>query len=276
MRGRVDAINFLFINASNQLGRFESGLTAALLGAIPAAVFGGLGTATVALLWMNLFFVVAQRGSPGMKPNARPRTKPREVRRDEIMDAAQRLFLKQGVGSTTIDDIAAGADIAKGTIYLHFPSKQELRIALGERFAKQHLACIEAAMAAQSEQDWKGKLAAWAQACVGFYFDSIALHDMLFYESRSPTRRGLVDNIIIDHLESLLNAGHAAGVWSIDDARFTAVFLFSGMQGIVDNAYLKEKRIGRSHVVERLQGICFRTVGWASDDKFDARAADRG
>jgi MFS family permease len=55
MRGRVGAVNFLFINASNQLGQFESGITAALFGAVPAAVLGGVGTIVVALLWMKLF-----------------------------------------------------------------------------------------------------------------------------------------------------------------------------------------------------------------------------
>ena len=55
MRGRVGAVNFLFINASNQLGEFESGMTAALFGTVPAAVIGGLGTIVVALLWMRLF-----------------------------------------------------------------------------------------------------------------------------------------------------------------------------------------------------------------------------
>jgi MFS family permease len=55
MRGRVGAVNFLFINASNQLGQFESGVTAALLGAVPAAVLGGVGTIAIALLWMRLF-----------------------------------------------------------------------------------------------------------------------------------------------------------------------------------------------------------------------------
>lgn len=55
MRGRVGAVNYLFINASNQLGEFESGMAAALLGAMPAAVLGGLGTIAVALLWMRLF-----------------------------------------------------------------------------------------------------------------------------------------------------------------------------------------------------------------------------
>jgi MFS family permease len=55
MRGRVGAVNFLFINASNQLGQFESGVTAALFGAVPAAVLGGVGTIAIALLWMKLF-----------------------------------------------------------------------------------------------------------------------------------------------------------------------------------------------------------------------------
>jgi MFS family permease len=55
MRGRVGAVNFLFINASNQLGQFESGVTAALLGTIPAALLGGIGTVAIALLWMKLF-----------------------------------------------------------------------------------------------------------------------------------------------------------------------------------------------------------------------------
>jgi MFS family permease len=55
MRGRVSAVNYLFINASNQLGAFESGATAAILGTVPAVVLGGIGTIAVALLWMKLF-----------------------------------------------------------------------------------------------------------------------------------------------------------------------------------------------------------------------------
>jgi MFS family permease len=55
MRGRVGAVNFLFINASNQLGQFESGITAALFGTVPAAVLGGVATIAIALIWMRLF-----------------------------------------------------------------------------------------------------------------------------------------------------------------------------------------------------------------------------
>ncbi|HEX3753718.1 MAG TPA: MFS transporter [Rhizomicrobium sp.] len=55
MRGRVSAVNMLFIGASNELGEFESGVTAALFGTVPAVVLGGLGTLTVVAIWMKLF-----------------------------------------------------------------------------------------------------------------------------------------------------------------------------------------------------------------------------
>ena len=47
MRGRVSAVSMLFIGASNELGEFESGTTAALMGTVPAVVAGGIGTLLV-------------------------------------------------------------------------------------------------------------------------------------------------------------------------------------------------------------------------------------
>lgn len=55
MRGRVSAVNMIFIGTSNQLGEFESGFTASLLGTVPAALLGGVGTIVVVLLWKQLF-----------------------------------------------------------------------------------------------------------------------------------------------------------------------------------------------------------------------------
>lgn len=55
MRGRVSAVNLVFIGASNEFGEFESGLTAALFGVKPAVVLGGLGSCLVALLYVALF-----------------------------------------------------------------------------------------------------------------------------------------------------------------------------------------------------------------------------
>ncbi len=55
MRGRVSAVNAIFINTSNQLGEFESGMLAAWLGAVGATVIGGIGTLAVVGLWMAMF-----------------------------------------------------------------------------------------------------------------------------------------------------------------------------------------------------------------------------
>jgi MFS family permease len=61
MRGRVSAVNGIFINTSNQLGEFESGMVAAWLGAVGSAVVGGIGTLVVVGLWMMMFPTLRQR-----------------------------------------------------------------------------------------------------------------------------------------------------------------------------------------------------------------------
>lgn len=61
MRGRVSAVNSIFIGASNQLGEFESGATAAWLGPVGSVVLGGCGTLLVAALWLRLFPALVRR-----------------------------------------------------------------------------------------------------------------------------------------------------------------------------------------------------------------------
>jgi MFS family permease len=55
MRGRVNAVDMIFIGASNELGQFESGLTAHWFGTVPSVVLGGIGTLVVTGLWAWLF-----------------------------------------------------------------------------------------------------------------------------------------------------------------------------------------------------------------------------
>jgi MFS family permease len=55
MRGRVSAVNSMFIGTSNQLGEFESGLTASWFGTVPAVLIGGIGTLVVVALWVRVF-----------------------------------------------------------------------------------------------------------------------------------------------------------------------------------------------------------------------------
>ena len=64
VRGRVNAVNALFIGTSNQLGEFESGVTAALFGPVGAVVLGGIGTILVAIACFRLFPALARIDSP--------------------------------------------------------------------------------------------------------------------------------------------------------------------------------------------------------------------
>jgi AcrR family transcriptional regulator len=191
----------------------------------------------------------------------RPRTKPPEERRDELMNAAQRLFLDHGVASTTVEQITTAADVAKGTFYLYFPSKEHVLAALGERFSQQLGAKLHSAIAAKRAGDWKGRLGAWARTAVAVYLDSMRLHDIVFRESHPHEHEDLDSNATLALLRGLLADGAAAGAWTIGDARFTAVFLYSGLHGIVDDASAESKRVDRTRLAERMEEICFRAVG---------------
>ncbi len=60
MRGRVSSVSQIFIGASNELGEFESGMTAHYFGVVPAALMGGVGTILIVLTWKKLFPELAQ------------------------------------------------------------------------------------------------------------------------------------------------------------------------------------------------------------------------
>jgi len=67
MRGRVSAVNSLFIGTSNQIGEFRAGLTAAWLGTVPAVLVGGIGTLLVVAVWMKVFPALFRLDSFGQR-----------------------------------------------------------------------------------------------------------------------------------------------------------------------------------------------------------------
>lgn len=70
MRGRVSAVNMVFIGASNEVGQFESGLTAQWFGTVPAVIAGGLGTIAIVAIWAWMF--PALRRADRLAPASRP------------------------------------------------------------------------------------------------------------------------------------------------------------------------------------------------------------
>ncbi|MBY5900937.1 TetR/AcrR family transcriptional regulator [Rhizobium leguminosarum] len=197
-------------------------------------------------------------------PVSKPRTKPPEERRDELMTAAERLFLEKGVELTTIEEITTGAGVAKGTFYLHFSSKADVLQALRARFVQGVLDGIVAAVEGRRQEDWRGRLAAWSMACATGYLDAAALHHLAFVTAPPATREGLSRNILIDHLSELLAAGAGENAWSVGDPGFTAVFLFNALHGVVNQPGIGETPFDRAELLRAIEAHFLRALGLPS------------
>src|SRR6266853_2989653 len=110
-------------------------------------------------------------GGTMMQPVTAPRSlkeKQRGEREALILQVAEEVLMEKGYYETSIDEIAARVGIAKGTVYLHFPSKEDLVIAIFERDMQQLLQYIDSTMS--SALTARGKLQAIFQAIYGAYY----------------------------------------------------------------------------------------------------------
>jgi AcrR family transcriptional regulator len=171
--------------------------------------------------------------------STRPRTKPPEIRREELLDAAEALFLAQGIAATSVDAIVAGADVAKGTFYLHFDSKEQLLAALRQRYIDNYCRQLRVAMDEYPPDDWRGRLRAWVATGVDGYLDHRALHDLVFHQCRPEPRHATHKNSTADQLSDFLAAGSAAGAWTLEDPRFTAMMLFHALHGALEEGCVR-------------------------------------
>lgn len=97
-------------------------------------------------------------------PPKKPRTKPAEERLDDLMNAAEKLFLSKGFVSTTVSEIVLSADVAKGTFYHYFQSKNDIMEALRTRYMDWYLGHIQTALDSQTSAC--EKLKAWCENSV--------------------------------------------------------------------------------------------------------------
>lgn len=182
----------------------------------------------------------AKMNSPQENRPPQPRTKPAEVRLDELMDAAERLFITKGFEATTVSEIVRDAGVAKGTFYHYFPSKNEVLAALRERFTRQFIDRVQLAIDACPADDAIARLHAWCKSCVAAYLDSMAVHDALYHDHHYHTRGNQNRDAVLDQVLALLNEGVALGAWQLDQPRLTAMLMYHGMHGAVDNLVISE------------------------------------
>lgn len=172
-------------------------------------------------------------------------------RKAAILDSAQELFLAQGVEATSIDSIARQAGVAKGTVYLYFPSKEhivgELEILFNSRIAEQITSAIETSSPATAVEDWCGSF-------VSVYLDELSVHDMLFYGRGPTSREDIADNILIDQLAELLSAQGNS------NSNELAALLIGGITLLVDRAVLSDQAAESAPLVKLARSFAASTV----------------
>lgn len=171
-----------------------------------------------------------------------------EQRREAVLGAAQELFVEHGPGGTSIDAIAKRAGVAKGTVYLYFPSKEDILQAIETRFnagiVDRVHAAAEAAGGAPEES-----VVAWCVELVHAYLDELDVHDMLFYGRTTATREAVADTALVDDLTAL------AAARGVGAPGATAAFLVGGTTALVDRAILERCTSSREDLVRSIRHL---------------------
>jgi TetR/AcrR family transcriptional repressor of nem operon len=205
-----------------------------------------------------------------------PRTKPPEERRNDLLDAGESLLVEKGIAATTLDDVTRRAKVAKGTFYLYFRSKDDLVLALQQRFARRMADRITAAVA--EADTWADKLDACVRACFEDYRAQYDLHDVLFHHvSEADRHHHDQDHDHDDHdleaarsglvgvFRDLLVAGIEAGAFQVDHPHLTAVLLYSAMHGAYDASCHGPQRPDERELVAVAQQLFRRAVALAPE-----------
>jgi len=187
-----------------------------------------------------------------------PRTKPADIRRDELMAAAQALFLAQGYHATSVDAIVRRAGVAKGTFYLYFKTKDDVLLALRQAFIERFAECLTAAVAGQT-----GVVAldCWVAAACRYYREQRGIHDLVFHQV--PTAEGPIyrRNTVNATLMMVLESGVAAGHWPAMPIEPIGIMLFHAWHGAVNAALFGGDQADGEAVIALVQRFFRSAIG---------------
>lgn len=181
------------------------------------------------------------------------------LKRAALLEAAGRLFEEKGYEATTMDEIAAAAGYAKGTLYHYFANKAALLNALRSNFDREIVSRIRAHVDACPADDWRGRLRAWIESAIETYFQMSEMHDVVIYGSGMPFRNAMADSEITTSLAALIADGRQAGAWDVDDVQWTAVIMFYSYRGGCDEAMLGAQ--DRDEIPHKLNDLFLRMLG---------------
>jgi AcrR family transcriptional regulator len=161
-----------------------------------------------------------------------PRPNVSEERKAQIIQAATEVFSKQGLANTRMDDIAAAANLSKGTLYLYYKSKEELTTAIIEQIFTPNLEYLQ-----QIEADSSlSQLNAFAHHIIMSFEQFTDIYPLIleFYATREPSQRDLLNQYFTQYreaLSSMIKQGIASGEINSVDSVQTAISLTALFEG---------------------------------------------
>lgn len=184
---------------------------------------------------------------------------PKEAVKDAILDATDRLLARYGYRKMTVDDIASEARIGKGTIYLHFTSKEEVVLSHVDRIVdrlKERLNEIGSSEAPAAE-----RLRQMLLTRVMFRFDSIQHYTQSLNDLLAALRPGLLARRAIyfeaeaQIFAEVLRKGREAGEFQFDDDHATAHALLQATNGLLPYSLSTTELGERQDVEQRAAGV---------------------
>jgi AcrR family transcriptional regulator len=184
---------------------------------------------------------------------------PKEAVKDSILDATDRLLARFGYRKMTVEDIAAEAGIGKGTIYLHFASKEEVVLSHVDRIVsrlKERLREIAGSDVTAAE-----RLRLMLLTRVLFRFESVQHYTQSLNDLLAALRPGLLARRAVYFEEEaqifaeVLRAGRNAGEFDVDDERGTALALLEATNGLLPYSLSTTELGAREDVEQRAAAV---------------------
>ena len=185
-----------------------------------------------------------------------------EDRRQEILDAAQRVFSERGVSKVTVADIADAAGVAKGTVYLYFGSKEHLLLALRDRFTDELLAHVSDLLSRAGKVDWWALVDTTIESMVDFMLSKQDLMQVFLEEGLSSDVAKVVDvgSRIDSMFAAAIQQGIDAGACKVSDPELMASFFHHAFEGSVLHACLHGEKLDRDRFVAAAKELVHKAL----------------
>jgi AcrR family transcriptional regulator len=186
---------------------------------------------------------------------------PRPARREQLLNAAQEVFVRQGYHAAAMDDIAVAAGVSKPVLYQHFPGKLELYLALLDQHAESMVDAVRSALA--STTDNKLRVAATIEAYFRFVDEDGGAFRLVFESDlvNQPEVRERVEGVTLACAEAIGEVIRGDAGLPREEARLLAVGLV-GMAQVAARYWLAEGgAIPREAAARLLASLSWRGIG---------------